>query len=213
MSMNWHEAAKSASPAQREQFAPGIAKAQRSLDRLAAKGEIPERFVPDKPKLHPSLEGKAGLETLTIGGRTRNELLSAMTQRGVQVGFYARSMIDGEAFTTSPDPTEIDLVLVSVRDLQTGKDFPTTREIFEKADELGLNKVPAEVGPHYRLSHMDQPRGEYHVMGMDPITASDGRPYVFAVAHDGYGLWLYGRWTNPSYRWPPGVKFVFSLRK
>lgn len=213
MSMNWKELAGAASSAQREQFSPGIAKAQKYLDGLAAKGEIPERFVPDKPKLHPSLEGKVGLETVTIGGKTGAELLSEMTQRGVQVGSYARSLIESPAFTTSPTPTQIDIVVVKVGDLQTGKDFPTTRDMFDKAGELGLDKVPAEVGPHYRLSHMDQPRGEWVAIGMDPITGAGGNPRVFGVEHDDRGLWLRSAWTDPSGVWSPGREFVFSLRK
>lgn len=211
--MNWHESAKDASAAQREQFAPGIEKAQKYLDGLAKKGEIPERFTPDRPMLHPFLEGKVAQESLTIGGRTASELLQTMTQRGVRVGSYARSMIESLAFTTLAEPTQIDLALVPARVLVPGKDFPTTREIFQRADELGLDKVPSEVGPNYRLAHMDQLRGEWVAMGMEPVTGSGGGPRVFEVGHDDDGLWLYGRWTYPDYEWSPGHEFVFSLRK
>lgn len=215
MSMNWQESARGASAEQRAQFAPGIAKAQRYLDRLARQGEIPQQFTPDKPKLHPFLEGKVGLETLTVGGKTAEELLQAMGQRGVKIGNYARSMVESPAFKTSPEPRELDLVVAEARVLvpKPKGNYPTTQEIFEAAEGFELDKVPAEAGPHYRLSHMDQALGEWRVMGMDPITVSDGSPDVFGVEHFDLGLWLSGRWTEPGDEWRPASKFVFSLRK
>lgn len=159
----------------------------RRIDSLIGGKDGPPEFTLGKSKLHPFLEGKVYLETLTIGGRTGGELLSAMDQKGIQVGPHARSMIDNPAFTTSLVPRKLTLVDVATSTLVAGKGrYLTIQEIFDAADRLGLDKVPAEVGPHYRLSHMKR-REENIVIGMDPIVASDGGPGVFGVVQDKRG--------------------------
>ena len=211
--MNYIEAPRGASKAHLEQYAGGIAQMDQLARNLQSQGLLPERFAPEPSRLHPSLEGKVRQETLTIGGKTSQELLGELTQGGFKIGSYARSMMESPAFTTLPEPQEIDLVRLHVRDLGINKKTPTTDEIYGKAQELGLELCPAEVGPQYRLKYKDQPRGEWVTVGMKQIAGSDGFPSVFRLGHDDDGLWLRGYWTKPGDEWNPGHEFVFSLRK
>ena len=140
-------------------------------------------------------------------------MLFELAQKGAKIGSYARSLIENPAFTTLPIPILIDLVIVEAGKLVPGKLKPTTEEIFDKADELGLDKVPAELGPHYRLAHMDQPKGGRVFMGTYPIVETDDRQHFFEVSNNNYGLWLERPWTPLSRERNSQDVFVFSLRK
>ncbi len=212
MSMNYKEVARMTSDKQRAKFSAGIAQMDQLAESLQSQGLLPERFTPDKPKLHPSLESKALLETLTIGGRSKNHQLADMEQRGVQLGSYARAMMDNPLYTTSTEPYEIDLVKVRVGDMGIDKRHPTTVDIEKWRKEMGLDNVPAELAPEYRLSHMDH-RGEWTVMSMEPITDSVGCPRLFKVEHDDDELWLDSSPANPDREWRPEFRFVFGLSK
>ncbi|MCR4324292.1 MAG: hypothetical protein NUV69_01245 [Candidatus Curtissbacteria bacterium] len=211
--MNYIEAPRGASKANLEQYANGIGQMEQLARSLQSQELLPERFAPEPSRLRTSLEGRVRQETLTIGGKTSQELLGALTQGGFRIGSYARSMMESPAFTTLPEPQEIDLVRLQVKDLGISKNIPTTDEIYAKAQELGLDLCPAEVGPQLRLKYKDQPRGEWVTIGMKQIPASDGYPNVFEVGRHGRGLWLPSRWTRPDLWWNPGDQFVFSLRK
>lgn len=103
-------------------------------------------------------------------------------------------------------------MLVSVADLGFTK--ATRRDaIYERAKELGLDLVPAEVGPQLRLAYTDQPLNEWMVMGMEPIANSDGSLDVFSVVHDDGGQWLRSDYGYPGGLWYPGNRWVFARRK
>lgn len=182
-------------------------------DDIPLKGKLPEKPVGEPIRLHFSLEGKVRQEAITIGGKTSKELLAELAQNGFRVSSYAKSIMENTDFTTLPDPEQIDLVHLHVKDLDIKKSYPTTDEIYKKAQELGLELCPAEVGPQYRLQNKNQALGEWLAIGMKPLPDSGGVPCVFGLAHDGGGLWLFGDWSRPDDGWDPGDEFVFTLRK
>jgi hypothetical protein len=102
-----------------------------------------------------------------------------------------------------------DLVRFSVKQLG----FPngaTTDEIYRRAEELGLELCPAEVGPQLRL--------QYHGKGMmwiamKQITDSKGNPCVFYLNSRDGELELYNANALPSRIWPDDRKVVFRYYK
>lgn len=165
-------------------------------------------------KLDPSFERKIRTVELTIGGKSAQELLEALTQKKINVDSYARSMVKSPEFTTLKEPTQIELAITEVRNLKPRTSYPTTEPIYKAADEKGLDLLPAEALLHQLLSNGDQMKpGERLIAGMKPIADSDGSPHVFRLERDDDGLWLRGYWTNPGSRWDPDYEFVFSLRK
>lgn len=157
-------------------------------------------------------EGKIRRQSVEIGGKTKEQLLSELEQAGFHITFYAEDMIKSPDFTTLPIPQALDTVRLRVGDLGFS-DPATIDQVYRKAQELGLDLCPAEVGPHMRLATKDQPLGDYYWIGMKQITDSDGYPYVLDLGRDGDGLWLVGYWARPDYEWGPNCEFVFSLRK
>ncbi len=86
----------------------------------------------------------------------------------------------------------------------------TTDEIYKKAEKLGLELCPAEVGPHLRLQY---PGKEWMLIAMKQIAGRDGDPPVFNLDTDGAQLGLDGYNAKPSYRWTSDNEFVFCFRK
>lgn len=172
-------------------------------------------------------EGKITRDEVVIGTKDRKELLEAMKKQGVNISSYAREMIESPDFMPtqsglggikrlfkgerSPITETVDIVRLKVRDFGF-TNFPTTTELFAKAEEFGLELCPAEVGPQYRLQQTDQPMGDWFYIGMKPLVAS-GYPRVCELAHDSDGLGLHNYWASPDYYWRLGHEFVFRFRK
>lgn len=157
-------------------------------------------------------EGKVRRQQVEIGGKTREQLQQELEQAGVTVTSYAQDMMRSQDFTTLPVAEIVDTVRLRVEDLGF-HNSATIDQLYKKAEELGLDLCPSEVGPHMRLATKDQPIGDYYWIGMKQITDSYGNPDVFLLARGGVGLWLDGPWAGPDLRWDPEREFVFSLRK
>ena len=158
-------------------------------------------------------EKKIRRENVEVGGKSAEQLISEMEAAGIKLSSYARSMLLNKAeFIPTKDPEEMTLIRLTVGDLGF-KTSATTTQIFERAEELGLELCPPDTGPNYRLKYRNQPLGEYFRIGMKPITDSDGRPDVFYLYHRVDGLWLRHAWAEPDDSWSPVSEFVFRLRK
>jgi hypothetical protein len=86
----------------------------------------------------------------------------------------------------------------------------TTEQIYKRAEELGLELCPAEVGPHLRLKNLTK---EWMLIAMKPIEDRAGDPDVFFLDWwEGGKLRLRAADARPSFKWPPGNGFVFRFR-
>jgi len=158
-------------------------------------------------------EGRIVQYNVEIGGQTEKQLEAALERAGFKISDYARHMMKQKEFKTAKDPEQADLVRLQVGDLFGDQDAHTTDDIYKKADQLGLELCPAEVGPHLRLKLKDQPMGEWFRIAMKQITAPGGSLSVFSLEHGDGGLWLSYYWTGPTREWDPEDRFVFRLRK
>lgn len=158
-------------------------------------------------------EGKIARSTIEIGGKTKTELEKEMEAQDIKISDYAKFMMSSKDFTTVKKPESADLVRLRVADLGFSEN-PTTDQIYQKIQELGLELCPAEVGPHYRIVYTDQPMNEWVRIGMKQIPDPDGRSGVFDLKRDDGGVWLNAHyWALPGDRWSPYSLFVFRLRK
>ena len=157
-------------------------------------------------------EGKIRKMETTIGGKTKQELIKELKEKKINISDYVKQMMDSKDFITSKKQEQINLIRLTVRDLG----FPnsaTTQEIYNKAEELGLELCPAETGPNLRLNYLDQPLGDWFWIAMKQIADAVGDPYVFYLNRDGDGLWLDDNWNSPEHRWNSDDEIVFRLRK
>ncbi|OGY56525.1 MAG: hypothetical protein A3H67_04255 [Candidatus Buchananbacteria bacterium RIFCSPLOWO2_02_FULL_46_11b] len=148
---------------------------------------------------------------VNIGGQDKNDLIREIKEK-FKVSSNASDMLKNPEFTVSKTPESISLIRLKVSDLGFPKGA-TTEEIYQKAEELGLELCPAETGPQLRKQYINQPLDEWLNIGMKQIVDSDGSPNVFYLRRLGGGLWLRGSWAEPGSRWGPGHGFAFRLRK
>src|SRR3989344_3160800 len=93
---------------------------------------------------------------------------SALRSKGQVAYDLSKKMLRSSAFTVEESKREVDLVLITSEELGF-KDSATRRDIYERAQELGLTICPPEVGPQLRLQYEDQPCGQHLNIGMEPI--------------------------------------------
>jgi hypothetical protein len=86
----------------------------------------------------------------------------------------------------------------------------TTDEIYTKAEELGLELCPAEVGPQLRLQNTSK---EWMLIAMKQITGRYGGPRVFDLDHFGDQPRLHAGNAKSDERWFSNDRFVFRFRK
>ena len=158
-------------------------------------------------------EGKIRQDSVEIGGMTEKQLEEELEKQKINIGDYARHMMKSKDFITAKKPEPADLVRLKVGDLGLPKQNPTTDEIYARAEELGLELCPPEVGPHYRLKYQDQPLEEWVRIGMKQIADPGGDPDVFDLGRNDDGLWLDSYWARPTNEWDPDDELVFRLRK
>ena len=147
-------------------------------------------------------------EKVEIGGKSAEELISELEQAGIKISEYAKSMLRSPKFTAGQNKEEATLVRLTVADLGF-KTRATIDQIYQRAQELGLELCPADTGPHYRLRYQNQPMGEWIYVGMKQISDSADIPSVFGLSRSEDGLWLGYNWADPTFKWFPVDGFVF----
>jgi hypothetical protein len=120
-------------------------------------------------------------------------LLNELDVAGCNVGGQASEILARPTFTLGSHKTDVDLVAVSPAELGFTSDTVTLAAVYARARQLGFALAAAEVGPQLRLQYIDQPMGEFLIVGMDPIETWSGESIILNVANGGAGLILIGQ--------------------
>lgn len=149
-------------------------------------------------------------KTIQLGTRLKfaEDFYQALHKDGCRISVCATDILGKPSFSVASQATEVDLIKVTVSELG----FPngaSVHDIYETALKRGLVRCPAEVGPQLRLQYLDQPMDDWILVGMEPITGSDGGLEVFLVARGGNGRWLDRSSGRPGNIWPGGIQWVF----
>lgn len=166
--------------------------------------------------LKPEIEVPVKAELLTVwktlklgtGLKTADDFRAAIKKIGHRIGDWGNDILGKPTFTVADSESEVDLVIRSVAELGF-KNGATRKQIYDRALELGLQLCPSEVGPQLRLQYQDQPKGEWLLIAMEPITGSVGYLGVFLVVHGGVGRWLYASYGRPDDHWLAVDRWVF----
>lgn len=149
--------------------------------------------------------------TVTLGTHKSVENLSReLRGAGIRIEHCAGEIL--KEITLAAVQTDIDIVNVSVAELGFNK--PTRHDaIYDRAKEFGLDLVPAEGGPQLRLQYTEQPMGQMALIAMEPISCSDGGPFVFSVIRSTGGPWLDAVLAGPDILWNMESRWVFAQRR
>lgn len=172
-----------------------------------------QRFLRDELAVVTKSVNFPTFKTIKLGTqKDAKAIRKAITNTGGRISNWADDMMSKKKFTVAKKETEVELVVASVAELGF-KDGAKYSDICERAKSLGLNLCPAEVGPQLRLQYLDQPKGEWLCIAMEPITDSVGGLNVFNVEHDHDGLWLHRYGGRPYVFWFGCCRFVFVRSK
>ena len=149
---------------------------------------------------------------LGTGLKTADDFRKSLRDSGNKVSSGANGILGNSAFTVAVKKIKIDLAIKSVDELGF-KDGATRQRIYGRANELGLDLCPAEVGPQLRLQYKDQPEEEHLIVAMNPIADSGGALLLFRVERYASGLWLSSYSFSPGLIWYADLRFVFARRK
>ena len=148
---------------------------------------------------------------ITLGSYSNSlTLRNAMDAIGCHVGGSAAEILARPAFIVSSTKKEVELVTVSAAALGFETDTVTLAAMYERAKRLGLRIAAAEVGPQLRLQYLDQPLGEFLIIGMDPIRTWSGEETILNVANGGAGLILIGQDGGAGAAISVTSRFVFE---
>ena len=136
-------------------------------------------------------------------------LRNALDAADCGIGDLAEEILARPAFTLASTKTDVDLVVVSAAELGFAVEPVSLRDIYSRAEKLGLGLAPAEVGPALRLQYFDQPIGEFLHVGMKPITTWQGDSVIFVVANGGAGLILIGQNGSADTQMHASSNFLF----
>ncbi|MDP3996150.1 MAG: hypothetical protein Q8P86_00455 [bacterium] len=134
-------------------------------------------------------------------------LMKADCNLKCNINVWGYDILGKPTFKVADKKTEVDLVIVSNAELGF-ENGATVKETYSRAKEFGLELCPNEVGPQLRLQYKDQPKGEWLLVAMEPITDSFNGSRVFNVGRlndgerilDGYSARLdLMRRDNPSW--------------
>lgn len=157
-----------------------------------------------------TLENKVFRCTIELTTRTGGEYIEAFNAQGMQIRDWT---IDNMLLPVIPliKKESVNLVSFSVSNLGL-PDGVTLREIYAKADELGLDLCDPHVAPEMRLAFKDQPANSFYRIAMKPVIKPGGREVVFGVDRLGDGLWLDRDGGDMDGTWYASHVFVFSSR-
>jgi hypothetical protein len=149
-------------------------------------------------------------KTIMLGAFANSfALRNALDAASCGTGDLAEEALARPAFSLASSKADVDLAVVTAAELGFRAKSVPLRDIYARAEKLGLNLAPAEVGPALRLQYLDQPIGEFLHVGMKPIVTWQGDPVIFVVVNGGAGLILIGKNVNADAQMPARSAFLF----
>jgi len=156
-------------------------------------------LFPDKKIFMQSLETDSAINSPELAEESFKE-------KNIYLSDWGKDILYKTEF--SKEKQKYELVRFTVEQLGFPKGA-TTDEIYKKAEELGLELCPAEVGPHLRLQYSGK---DWMRIAMKQITDRAGNPLVFNLPWYGAQLELHAFNASPASWWDPAYNFVFRFR-
>ena len=170
------------------------------------------RHKPVMPKAGPLLRTGADApvwKRVSIGTYGAElALRNALDHAGCAQGELAEQILARSSFRVSAQKVELELVVLSARNLGVQTETARVADIYTRARTFGFRLAPAEVGPQLRLQYLDQPVGEVLHIGMEPLGTGRGQSVIFVVANGAEGLMLIGQDVATG-DVPSSIRFLF----
>ncbi len=135
----------------------------------------------------------------------------ALKNKNIYTANSVRSMLERTEFSEKQEEYSLVSFTVKQLGLSTGVIFD---DIIKKAEELGLELCPAEVGPQLRLQYENKnnENEKWISIVMSPILDSNNHPRVFGLCWNNLQLAIDGVSVKSSHKWYEGINLVFQVR-
>lgn len=189
-------------------------------------GELfPGIFQKDIERVYTSLaENKIQKYNIKIGGQTKDWIKKKIEENQVHINDLTKYLLKSKDFVTLENIKNVNLAILTVKNLGLSNKAPTLDEIYKRAEELGLELCPAEVGPRLQLQMQNFTKDSMRwlqnslAIAMKQIDDRANYPNIFYLDNsnlleDNYenNLFLSARNALPSSKWRLNDRFVFSL--
>ncbi|MFS0687999.1 helicase [Sporosarcina sp. 179-K 8C2 HS] len=157
---------------------------------------------------------------IEVGGLTKSQIIDKMQRQNIMVNELGKKLFADDNFTTSIETYVLKTVELTVRDLGL-LEGGTITEVYRRANQLGLELCPLELGPFMRLRYLDQPEGFLSSQQQNQapygsitiatkiLTEDDNFPKGFYLRRINDVLWLRGYVCDDHHVWEPSNRFVF----
>jgi hypothetical protein len=140
---------------------------------------------------------------------TKTALYQALDDADCDIGDTAEEILVAQEFRLSGVAMKLNLVAISVNELDIARGNATLKNIYARARAFGFALAPADAGPQLRLQYFEQPMGEFLEIAMAPIKTRTGTDAIFSVVNGGAGLLLLGENIGDDAEYDPSSRFVF----
>lgn len=148
----------------------------------------------------------------TSDGTTGEGWIKRLEDKGFRVGDYAKQVLRSPDFRPTSGETYEIAILKGMLFQDSDR---VTKKIRDEAARRKLGTPNAEVACLIREEFTDQ---ELKAMGLmwiiimhEPIEDSVGRPRIFGVIRDAFGLWLHAYCDEPDVQWNLDSGFAFIV--
>lgn len=146
--------------------------------------------------------------------KTVEAVQAAFTDNGCLISNYSADIMGRKsAFVLSQEARDMEWVAVSGRNLGFTKSTMRVAIIDRAENKFGLEHCQPEDGVYIRLGYLNQPKGEWRLLAMDPIVDSFGNLHIFIVKRGVRGLWLSTRYDDAVSLWGPNSVWLFRRRR
>ncbi|WP_091031679.1 helicase [Paenibacillus sp. CF095] len=161
------------------------------------------------------------IRIVDVGGLTKTQLIQKLDQHSILLNKYGEQLLNDERFIVSSRKQSLQTVELTVRQLGFSNGA-TTFQLFRRANDLGLECCPVELGPYLRMQYLDQPEicstniseGKKAPYGSITIasaalTEDNEFPKGFYLRRINDKLWLRGYLADDLHIWSPHDRFIF----
>ena len=158
---------------------------------------------------------------VTVGGLSRSQLTSALSERGILLNAHAETLLENAVFDSSTAQM-VTLTERAVAELGF-TEGASLSEILEAAQQQNLLLCPAETGPYLRLALTGQSTSADSVMSAGrapegsltvasaPLSDDDEYPKGFYLRVVDGQAWLRGYRCDDEHIWSADDRFLFRL--
>jgi hypothetical protein len=150
---------------------------------------------PEREVVTPETQAQWYTRSLVLGGyRNANQLIEDLL---INHDFAMTEIVVDMIHQIRPSPTKKTVQITIVAAAQLGfmpDDGPTLEQIYARAKKYGLEPLPAEAGPEFRLQYSDQGRRTGVIVATAPIAAKNEYmtekelELFFVCRHDSIGI-------------------------